>query len=575
LIFNGIAGLWESDGTAAGTVLMKTINPKAAAFADYFTKVGATTFFTANDGTAGNELWKSDGTAAGTVLVKDINPGANWSEPINLINVNGTLYFRAFSVGNGRELWKSDGTVAGTVMVKDINPGVGSSNGPVDLFYGYAGVLNSQLIFRATNGVNGYELWKSDGTAAGTVMIKDIVPGAGNSNPHSFVTIGTTTFFTANNQLWKTNGTAVGTVMLMAGPVPGSSNSEVRMMDVNGTLFFAANNQLWKSDGTVAGTVMVENVANPRHFVNLNNVLLFVGGDGVSPGLWRSNGTAAGTYRIRSNILIPGYASQITGIGTIVNGDFWFRAEEGLNGVEIWKTSGSLFGTSMLQEIMPGIGSSNAMGFVKAVNKVFISVNSADYGIELWAANVPFKFIPFFTMPKLEGHLRESNGVLGWNVEQPELIASIELERSVDGIHFSKLNEPEERRISFRQNHLDSNITSLHSTGIYYRLLVSQKNGEKGYSNVVLLNISSTNSKASIFPNPARQQATIQIDSKVSENVNIRIVDVNGRLLEQRNVIVAIGQNNISLDINRYASGVYYVSIISQTRKQTLQLNKQ
>ena len=42
----------------------------------YLTDVGGTLFFTADDGTHGQELWKSDGTKAGTVLVKDINPGA-------------------------------------------------------------------------------------------------------------------------------------------------------------------------------------------------------------------------------------------------------------------------------------------------------------------------------------------------------------------------------------------------------------------------------------------------------------------------------------------------------------------
>ena len=45
------------------------------------TAVGDTLFFTADDGVNGNELWKSDGTEAGTVLVKDINPGSGSSSP--------------------------------------------------------------------------------------------------------------------------------------------------------------------------------------------------------------------------------------------------------------------------------------------------------------------------------------------------------------------------------------------------------------------------------------------------------------------------------------------------------------
>ena len=57
--------------------------------------MNGTLFFTANDATTGRELWKSDGTAAGTVLVKDINPGSDSSGPSYLTNVNGTLFFTA------------------------------------------------------------------------------------------------------------------------------------------------------------------------------------------------------------------------------------------------------------------------------------------------------------------------------------------------------------------------------------------------------------------------------------------------------------------------------------------------
>src|SRR5262249_1725539 len=132
--------LWKSDGTAAGTV------PVSGLGGSNLTNVNGTLFFTA-DGGNGTELWKSDGTTAGTTLVKDIYPGGAWSYvyqypqgywqytpysswPANLTNVNGTLLFTA-SDGNGRELWRSDGTAAGTVLVKDINPG--SSSYPSDL----------------------------------------------------------------------------------------------------------------------------------------------------------------------------------------------------------------------------------------------------------------------------------------------------------------------------------------------------------------------------------------------------------------------------------------------------------
>src|SRR5205807_2023500 len=79
------------------------------------TNVNGTLFFVANDGTTGNELWKTDGTPAGTGLVKDIQAGVIGSWPRKLTSFRGKLFFAADD-GSGIELWRSDGTQAGTVM---------------------------------------------------------------------------------------------------------------------------------------------------------------------------------------------------------------------------------------------------------------------------------------------------------------------------------------------------------------------------------------------------------------------------------------------------------------------------
>ena len=105
-------------------------------------------------------------------LLKDINPGAASSSPTDFTTVGGTTYFAANDGVHGDELWKSNGTAAGTVLVADIDPGSGSSN-PTDLTN-----VNGTLFFAANDGVHGNELWKSNGTAAGTVLVKDINPGS-------------------------------------------------------------------------------------------------------------------------------------------------------------------------------------------------------------------------------------------------------------------------------------------------------------------------------------------------------------------------------------------------------------
>ncbi len=83
--------------------------------------MNGTLYFQASEGSIGAELWRSDGTSAGTVLVRDISPG-DGAFPRHLTNVNGMLYFRADDGNSGTELWRSDGTLAGTVLVRDIRP---------------------------------------------------------------------------------------------------------------------------------------------------------------------------------------------------------------------------------------------------------------------------------------------------------------------------------------------------------------------------------------------------------------------------------------------------------------------
>src|SRR5262249_56684002 len=111
----------------------------------------------------------------------DMNPGTASSigtvGGANFANVGGTLFFTAASPGLGTELWKSDGTAEGTVLVKDINPGSASST-PLLLTN-----VGETLFFRASEAATGGELWKSDGTAEGTVLVKDINRGSEGSFP--------------------------------------------------------------------------------------------------------------------------------------------------------------------------------------------------------------------------------------------------------------------------------------------------------------------------------------------------------------------------------------------------------
>src|SRR5262249_14597848 len=143
--------------------------------------------------TSGFDIWKSDGTAAGTVVVKNIGPGSYGFYPAGLTGGGGTVFFTAFTDAHGREIWEKDGPAAGTVMVKDIASGSASAFGQdsqYGQYYPWLTNVNGLLYFTAGDilGVadprfpNNIELWQSDGTEAGTVMVRDINPGDASSN---------------------------------------------------------------------------------------------------------------------------------------------------------------------------------------------------------------------------------------------------------------------------------------------------------------------------------------------------------------------------------------------------------
>jgi ELWxxDGT repeat protein len=209
--------LWKSNGTAAGTALVKDINPGPAnSYASYLTNVNGTLFFRATDPTDGTQLWKTNGTAAGTVIVTDMLPGGGGAVPTHLINVNGTLFFVGNDGAGGRGLWKTDGTPSGTVLVDDANPG-GSGSDPNELTN-----VKGTLYFTIRNGTTGFTLWKSDGTTSGTVAVQSFVPGFYYpGGPHYLTTS------TARCSSSPTTAPMAGSYGRVMGPQPGRSSSKI------------------------------------------------------------------------------------------------------------------------------------------------------------------------------------------------------------------------------------------------------------------------------------------------------------------------------------------------------------
>ena len=448
------AELWKSDGTSSGTTMVKNINPGTAC--DVFgvtspcsstpsnmTTIGSTLYFSADDGTNGNELWKTDGTSSGTVLVKDINPGSSNSMLQYFTVVGSTLYFRATDGSHGNELWKSDGTSSGTVMVKDINSG--ASDG-LPMFLGVGErmpVLGNTLFLRANDGTNGDELWKSDGTLSGTVMVKDINSGAGSS-PGRMTPVGDVLYFGADDgingdELWKTNGTLSGTTMIKnistgtcvegGRSVPCSSLVNLFTAVGSSVLFRAkdATNglELWKTDGTDSGTVMVKDI-NPgtsctsfgvtgpcsstvSDLKAVGSALFFRADDGTNGNeLWKSDGTSSGTVMVKD--INPGTSCTSFGVTgpcssssadpsnvVVLGNTYYFVANDGTNGSELWKSDGTSSGTVMMKNTNPGtsctsmgatVPCSSSTNYLTVLGTaLYFVADDGSNGLELWVSD--------------------------------------------------------------------------------------------------------------------------------------------------------------------------------------------
>jgi ELWxxDGT repeat protein len=386
--------LWKTDGTTAGTVLVRDLVPgPESSRLHNLTNVSGKLFFLTHDSSDRSFLWKSDGTTAGTVTIRQFNTDFER----NLTNVNGTLYFRANDGVNGYELWKSDGTVGGTVMVKDVVEGnnrFAYSEYPAELTN-----VNGTLYYRQSDGFGGAELWRSDGTAEGTFMVKDIRPGEGSSFAGGFTNVNGTIFFRANDgvhgpELWKSDGTAAGTVLVKDILSFDITGNIYELTNVNGTLYFAAvddanGGELWKSEGTAAGTVLVKDIlpgvfgSSPRLFTNVNGTLFFrtTGANFAEHGLWKSDGTADGTVLIKS--FAPGPDENLLEMVN-VNGRLFFDGYDAANGEEPWTSDGTTDGTVLVRDILPGVLSSSPHELRAFGDRLLFTAEDGVRGRELW-----------------------------------------------------------------------------------------------------------------------------------------------------------------------------------------------
>jgi ELWxxDGT repeat protein len=398
--------LWRSDGTSTGTVKVAG-GAQGVSNPEQLTVVNSILFFTAIDPTGSWGIWKSDGTTGGTVeLAGSAQLGSSYESPSQLTTVNGALFFTSYYYNYSTDqevysLWTSNGTAAGTVQISSWQ-----NYQPL-----YLTAVSSTLFFVQYDGTV-YGLWTSNGTSSGTVEIAGSTQfGSSGSVPSDLTAVNGTLYFTndyynsSTNQdvfnLWKSDGTTAGTVVV-AGSTQGIEDFEY-LSNVNGTLFFGADGPnngwgLWTSDGTTAGTVEVAGGSLSSGYyleylesnvVGINGTAYFIAYsyDGSNWGyyLWKSDGTTAGTVLVAGSAVLGSSNYSLSQL-TAVNGTLFFANNNPAYGNEPWISNGTTAGTVLLMDINQTLVGASPNDLINLNGALyFIATDANDVG--LWKTN--------------------------------------------------------------------------------------------------------------------------------------------------------------------------------------------
>ena len=439
--------LWVSDGTSIGTTLVSDLaSPTDSSRPTNFVPLGNNMFFSANQpgaGNSGNEPWISDGTPAGTNVLADLNTSS--SNPVGATLHRSEVWFGANASGVGPEVFRTDGTPGGTVQVTNFaslaaspddltsitsNFLAGSAFVPgqsreflmidgagatttVDIRPGSNTSSPSQItragnraVFVANDGTTGNELWASDGTVAGTQLLRDIQPGATSPSILYLTSFGNSVVFRASDptnggiEPWITDGTPGGTRPI-ADVNPGAASSSPEQFAATPTrVFFSAirspnGRELFVTDGSPSGTRMVVDLnpagsGSPTEITTVGELCFFFFDDRSTTGreLYVSDGTAIGTRLVAD--LAPGPQSgAISGLTALPSlGLVAFAGTDGNNGLQVFLSDG--LGITQAGRIggRDGSGAAVLSDFNVAGSTLYFNADDGVFGVEPWAFSV-------------------------------------------------------------------------------------------------------------------------------------------------------------------------------------------
>jgi choice-of-anchor A domain-containing protein len=183
-------------------------------------------------------------------------------------------------------------------------------------------------------------------------------------------------------------------------------------------------------------------------------------------------------------------------------------------------------------------------------------------------AILPVKLIEF------KGVLNMEEVDLSWRVTEELNMQKYEVERSINGRDYVKIEEQQARGSLTETTYTSQDdVSKLNTTVVYYRLQMVEQSGDRKASNVLVFKLNKKGSEVSIYPNPATNYFTVKVQASKSSNAMIRVLDMRGRMVLNQSTKLTSGTNTILInDITQLTNGLYMVQLITAEKIVSSQL---
>ena len=420
LYFNVGSRLWQSDGTAEGTTWVDGIENL-----NRWRKVNGDLYVVGSREDVGQELWRINSTENASRAL-EIVPGSASSTPWVMAS-QGEKTLIWSTEGDSRGLWATSEDAMQPLLLNDSihGPSAGPMGGHpmighTPTFFELEGkpfmingrtlwqidgsnatrfeaappigdsqiVVGDQLYFitdRDDDRLN--ELWRTDGSEEGTVRLTGIDDGV--IDPRRLTESGDRLYFWAygtdqRKKLWTFDDSQSKAVMIKDLQWPQRTSYSASMANLNGELYFSyrptvdGNSELWKvhdSEGQAELVTVIPDIHGS--LISAENQLFIVGSR-----VWRTDGTEGGTYFLTNE-----YPYTRNRHATVAGDRLFYLASSEETGEELWVSDGTVEGTHLVKDIVPGAQGCRLANMVAVDNTLFFSATNADGNRGLWKSD--------------------------------------------------------------------------------------------------------------------------------------------------------------------------------------------